>query len=297
LRTVLPMSVVLLFLVGAVGAQDRLPASTQARLATAAHVEALAVPDFTKVLSKAQSGDQEAQYLVALIFLEGRLVLKDFAAGRSWMRKSAEQGYMPAQAGIGEMYLNGIKQLGAITDYGDAERWLRLAAMQGEADAQLWLGAGYERGYFGTFDYREALRWLRKAAAQGLPDAQFSLGQMYEEGEGVPESASLAASWYRKAADHFPENLGGVWLAEAQLAEMYRDGRLPEDYVEAYMWFAIVGSAVVPPADDDMKWAARHMTKAQIAKAQRMAEDWTRRHRRPGPTSDDNSPDHTQWVK
>jgi hypothetical protein len=70
---------------------------------------------------------------------------------------------------------------------------------------------------------------------------------------------------------------------------MYRDGRLPKDYVEAYMWFAIVGSAVVPPDVDDMKWAARHMTKAQIAKAQRMAEDWTRRHRRHGPTSGDNS--------
>jgi hypothetical protein len=44
------------------------------------------------------------------------------------------------------------------------------------------------------------------------------------------------------------------------------------------MWFAIVGSAVVPTDDDEMKWAAEHMTKAQIAQAQRMAEDWIKRH-------------------
>lgn len=297
MRTVLPISVALLLLAGAVLAQDVLPASTQARLATAAHVEAMTLADFTMVMSKAQSGDREAQYLVALIYLEGRLVPKDFVTARSWMLKSAEQGYVPAQAAMGEMYLTGIRHHGAIPDYADAERWLRLAATQGDADAQLWLGNGYERGYFGTFDYREALKWLRKAAAQGLPDAQFSLGQMYEEGEGVPKSDSMAASWYRKAADHFPEDVAGVWIAEGQLAEMYRAGRLPKDYLEAYMWFAIVGSAVVPPDVDDMKWAARHMTKAQIAKAQRMAEDWTSRHRRQGLTSGDNSLHHAQPAK
>jgi hypothetical protein len=198
---------------------------------------------------------------------------------------------------MGAMYLNDIRHNGVIPDYADAERWLRLAAMQGDADAQLWLGNGYERGYFGTFDYGEALKWLRKAAAQGLPDAQFSLGQMYEEGEGVPESASVAASWYRKAADHFPEDVGGVWEAEGQLAQMYREGRLPKDYVEAYMWFAIVGSSVIPNDVDDMKWAARHMTKAQIGKAQRMAEDWIKRHRQRGPTSGDNSLDRAQTAK
>jgi TPR repeat protein len=298
LPTVLPIPVVLLLLVSVVLAQDRLPASTQARLATAAHLEALALPDFTKVMFKAQSGDREAPYLMALIYLEGRLVPRDFAMARSWMLKSAEQGYVPAQAGMGEMYLNGIRHNGVIPDYVEAERWLHLAATQGDADAQLWLGNGYEREYFGTLNHREALRWLRKAAAQGLPDAQFSLGQMYEDGAGVPKSDAMAASWYRRAADHFPEeDLGGVWEAEIQLAEMYRDGRLPNDYVEAYMWFAIVGSGVVPPADDDMKWAAQHMTKAQIAKAQRMAEGWTRRHRRQGPTSGDNSLDHAQPAK
>jgi TPR repeat protein len=196
------------------------------------------------------------------------------------MLKSAEQGYTPAQLAMGKMYLINVRDNGPIPDYGDADRWLRLAATQGDADAQFWLGTGYERGWFGGTDYREALKWLRKAAAQGLPTAQYCLGQMYEEGKGIPESDSLAAIWYRKAADHFPDmgRVGGIWEAAVQLANLYRHGRLPKDDTQAYMWFAIVGSSVVPADDYDMKWAAQHMTKAQIAQAQRMAEDWIKRH-------------------
>ena len=284
MNKLLPISAVLLLSAGAVLAQDQLPASTQARLATAAHVELLGPSDLPRLVYKAQSGDRKAEHLLALVYEEGRLVPKDLAAARTWMLKSAEQGYLPAQDGMGEMYLNNIPHLGPIPEYGDAERWLRLAATQGDADAQSWLGTAYQRGWFGTTDYREALTWLRKAAAQGQPDAQFSLGRMYEDGDGVPENDSLAATWYRKAADHVPEYLGGVWEAEVQLAYLYRDGRLPDDKVQAYMWFAIVGLSVVPPTDDDMKRVAQHMTKRQIVQAQRMAADWIKRHPRQLPS-------------
>jgi hypothetical protein len=120
------------------------------------HLEALTLRDFTNVVSDAQSGHREAQYLMALVCGEGRLVPKDFAVARRWMLKSAEQGYVPAQGAMGEMYLIGVRDNGPIPDYGDADRWLRLAATQGDADAQFWLGTGYERGWFGGTDYPEA---------------------------------------------------------------------------------------------------------------------------------------------
>jgi len=277
LHKVLPVFAIFYLFVSVALAQAPLPTSTQAQLATDARLEGMTLDDFTKVVSQAQAGQREAQYLVALAYEGGRLVPRDHAAAGSWMLKSAEQEYVPAQAGMGKLYIAGVKDNGPISHRGDAEKWFRLAAAQGDADAQFWLGTAYQRGWFGGFDDREAFRWLRKAAAQGLPDAQFSLGQMYEDGEGVPESNSLAASWYRKAADHSPAYLGGVWEAEVQLAYMYRDGRL-KDKVQAYMWFAIVGSSVDPPTDDDMKRVARHMTRAQIFQAQRLAEDWIKRH-------------------
>jgi TPR repeat protein len=95
LHKVLPISVVLLLSVGAVLAQEQLPASTQARLATAAYVESLGQSDLPKLVSEAQSGDREAQHLLALVYEEGRLVPKELATARTWMLKSAEQGSIP----------------------------------------------------------------------------------------------------------------------------------------------------------------------------------------------------------
>jgi len=268
---------------GVLSAQDRLPSSTQQILATQAHLEALTQSDLSRLVAEAESGDRKAEYLLALVYQEDRLVPRDLAVARKWMLRAAEQGYVPAQTGMGEMLISG-RNKGVIPDYADADRWLRMSATRGDADAQLWLGVGYERGWFGVTDYREALKWLRKAAEQGQPAAQFSLGQMYEDGEGVPESDSLAASWYRKAADHSPAYLGGVWEAEVQLSYMYRDGRLPEDNVQAYMWFAVVGG------DDDMERVARHMTREQILRAQRMAEDWIKQHTLQRPVNVATSP-------
>jgi len=281
----LPFMAAVVLLVTPLPAQQNLPASTQARIVTMAHIDAMSQSELRELFSQAQAGDREAQYRLALVYMVGLLVPKDFAVSRSWMRKSAEQGYVPAQAGMGETYLYNITYHGAIPDFSDADRWLRMAATQGDADAQLWLGHGYRRGWFGAFDDREALKWLRKAAAQGLPWAQWELGQMYEEGEGVPQSDSLAASWYRKAADHLTyaggvPMAGGVREAAIELAYMYRDGRLPRDYVEAYMWF-VVRSFGMDTDDDDVKWAAQHMTKTQLAQAQRRTQDWIKRHTAP----------------
>ena len=166
------------FFVAPLAAQQNLPKSTQELLAASARVEALSLGDFKTLLSQAQSGDREAQYLMGLIYERGLLVPRDFPATRSWIVKSAEQGYVPSQGAMGQMYLMGVRDNGPIPDYADADRWLRLAATQGDADAQFWLGTGYERGWFGGTDYREALKWLRKAAAQGLPNAQYCLGQI-----------------------------------------------------------------------------------------------------------------------
>jgi hypothetical protein len=277
LHKVLPAFAIFYLFVSVALAQAPLPTSTQAQLAAVDRLEGMTLNDFTRVVSQAQAGQREAQYLLALAYEEGRFVTRDHAVAASWMLKSAEQEYAPAQAGIGRIYIAEGKDNGPIPHRADADKWLSLAAAQGDADAQFWLGTAYQRGWFGGFDDREAFHWIRKAAAQGLPMAQFSLGQMYEDGEGVPECDSLAASLYRKAADHSPAYVGGVWEAEVQLAYMYRDGRL-KDKVQAYMWFAIVGSSLDPPVDGDVKEVARHMTRAQIVQAQRLAEDWIKRH-------------------
>ena len=278
MRILLPLMAAVFVSVVTLQAQQRLPKSTEELSAAVDHVLELTATDVNRLMSQAQSGDPESQYLLALAFEIGRSVPKDFAASDSWMLKSAEQGYVPAEAGMGETYLRGLsRENGAIPNYADADRWLRLAAIRGNADAQFWLGNAYERGLFGATDYREALKWLRKSADQGLPWAQYTLAQMYEGGEGVSESDVLAATWYRKAADHFTD-AGGVWEAITEMVYLYRDERLPKNGVEDYMWSAILESCSSPPSDTDTQRAARQISRAQINEAQLLARDWIQKH-------------------
>lgn len=122
------MFTVIFLFVDAGTAQLPIPPSTQERLASTARVEALTQSDFLNLESEAQAGHAAAEHLLALLYEEGRLLPKDLAAAWNWMRKSAEQGYVPAQERMGEMYLMNVRYDGPIPDYGDAERRLRLAA-------------------------------------------------------------------------------------------------------------------------------------------------------------------------
>ena len=261
-------------------AQERLPDSYLQKLTTIDRLQKLTSIDLAELTSHAQSGVPEAQYQLAVVYGAGRIVPRDKAASQGWMMKAAEQGHVPAETFMGLMYLDN-HTTGPVPNYAEAERWLRQAATRGDAEAELWLGIGYGREYFGRIDYQESLKWLRKSSAQGLPDAQFALAQMYEDGHGVPRSDEDAAYWYRRAADHFSD-VSGVFQAEVQLAYMYRDGRLKRNDVEAYKWFAVVGSSVDPPTDEDVEEVAKHMTKAQIAEAQQRAWAWIEHHPRRG---------------
>lgn len=263
-------------------AQQSLPPTYVESLAARDRLDTLTANDVGELTFKAQSGETQAEYFLALFYSCCGPTPRDKAAAQHWMLKSAEQGYVPAQAGMGEMYLaNHIN--GPVPNYAEADRWLRLAATQGDAEAQLWLGLGYKRGYFGAIDYQESLKWLRRSAAQELPDAQVCLGQTYQHGEGVPKSNERAAYWFERAADHFSD-ISGVFDAVGELAYMYRDGRLKGNDEEAYMWFAVVDSFLDPPidpaTDPDVKRVANRMSKLEVAEAQQRTSDWINRHRR-----------------
>jgi TPR repeat protein len=157
------------------------------------------------------------------------------------------------------------------------ERLLLAGAQQGDAGSQMWLATGYEQGWFGKTNFQQALKWYRKSAEQGDPDAQNSLGQMYEEGEGVTQNHALAAKWYRRAAEHV-QDLGGAGQGRNNLGMLYLHGSgVAQDTVQAYMWFRLSGFESNPnPA-----LAKARMTAEQIVEAERLVEEWKRRHVKP----------------
>lgn len=192
----------------------------------------------------------------------------EFASAVPWFRRSAEQGYAPAEYLYGEVFLEGRWK-----DPNQLVYWWTKAAEQGNVDAQLWLGVSYEMGQDGVKrDYVEALKWLSTAAKQGQPDAQVTLGQMYENGEGVRQDYKLAAYWYRKAADH-TMNLGGAGLAADSLVQLYEDGHAtPQDYVFLYLAYAYRQDA------DGMRDLSQKMNASQIADAQGRVRAWMEPH-------------------
>jgi len=119
-------------------------------------------------------------------------------------------------------------------------------------------------------DYATALRLFRLAAAtKETPTAQFMLRVMYATGQGIPQNYAEAVKWYRLATDK------GSADAQYNLGGMYATGQgVQQDYVNAYMWLSMSAAQDEQSAIKSRDLVARHMTRAQIAEAQKLAREW-----------------------
>ena len=144
-------------------------------------------------------------------------------------RKSAAQGYAPAQYLMGRMYYLGH---GVTKDYKETIKWYKNAVDQGYAPAQNSYGFMYERGYGVARNNQEAVKWYRASAEQGWDIAQFNLGIKYQYGDGVEKNITEAVKWYTLAAE---QNYAD---AQCNLGYLYNEGKgVKQDYVEAVKWF------------------------------------------------------------
>ncbi len=134
----------------------------------------------------AEQGDADAQTLLAIQYVEGRVVSLDYAEAVRWFRLAVEQGHAGAQTGLGFMYELGwgveVEDVAAATLY-------QLAAEQGFADAQFHLARRYADGRGVARDEDEARRLFRLAAEQGHPAAQGILGVDIARDEPVRDLA------------------------------------------------------------------------------------------------------------
>ena len=160
-------------------------------------------------------------------------------------------------------------------DYKAAIAAYKKAANQEHPWAQTMLGLMYKEGQGVARDYKQAFFWNRKAAEQGYAVAQYRLGLMYRNGQGVQQDYKQAVIWYRKAAEQ------GEVLAQMSLGAMYVLAQgVPQDYIEAHKCFNL---AAANATDDKTRKTAmefrddvaKRMTPAQIAEAQRRANEWT----------------------
>ena len=122
------------------------------------------ITSFQLYQQKANQGDADAQFNLAVMYYHGVETPQDTRYAIYWYTKAAEQGHVNAQYNLEKLYMYG---------YGKEVRQ----------------------------DPKLAVYWLTKASEQGLVQAQYNLGHMYEWGDGGPQDYKLAFYWYTKAAE------------------------------------------------------------------------------------------------
>ena len=98
---------------------------------------------------------------------------------------------------------------------------------------------------------------------------------MYDTGTGIARDADKAVQWARQSAEQGNAN------GQFNLGAAYAGGRgVPQDNVEAYKWYLLSDAGGNKQASERMKELASRMTGAQVAEAQRRANDWSAQHPR-----------------
>jgi len=142
---------------------------------------------FSRLLDKANSGDTNAQYTLALCLHHDTY---------AWDPKAHSSHLVPRQnSGVGQEEDPAVPVRTKL-----AGQWYAAAAAQGHAPSTLNLALMYASGRLGEAQRHLALDWFRRASDRGQAEAQFQLAQIHKEGRGVPANYAEAVKWYRVAA-------------------------------------------------------------------------------------------------
>jgi hypothetical protein len=197
-----------------------------------AKAKILNVGDLQEIEDKADTGDPDAQTMLALAYHAGVLLKQDDAQALHLLRNAADRGSMAAEESLGIFAETGvgIDQ----PSPADALSWYRKAAARGSLDAATSIGLMYANGKGVKRDITQAVTWFRRAADGGDASAQYNLALVYERGEGVPQDYRAAARWLRAAAD---QNLVPAILDLAEISLQPPDSSMPADIAKAVAYY------------------------------------------------------------
>lgn len=85
------------------------------------HTHNIPIKDILALHRKAEHGDAKSQYDLALSYLTGNGIPKDYTGALKWLRKSSEQGYTEAQLMLGYVLYYGV---GTPKDEVGAVKWI-----------------------------------------------------------------------------------------------------------------------------------------------------------------------------
>lgn len=135
----------------------------------------------------AEDGEADAQYNLAVHYVQGRLVEMDVEEGLRWARMGAQQEHVGCIGLLGQALIQGE---GGHTDVDAGVALVRKAAGAGQPEAQALLARLHFEGDAGVaVDKAEALSLARRAAAAGQTEAlQVMLERALELNAGLDKS-------------------------------------------------------------------------------------------------------------
>lgn len=194
----------------------------------------------------AERGDAKAQYMLGILYKDGKGVERDYKLARKWFEAAAAQGSPSALYWLG--WMNEYGKGMWLWDRDKALDYYIAAAKAGNADAQIRMG---EHSYdtagraMGIDKFRQwvpaykqdTYNYFLAAAQKGRPIAQVWVGELYENGYGVDQDYAKAMAWYKRALTPDAFDLDGnrayrdeeqkqfaIATALTAIGEMYRQG-------------------------------------------------------------------------
>jgi TPR repeat protein len=158
------------------------------------------ITSFQLYQPKANQGDANAQYTLALMYENGVEIPRDPRYAVYWYTKAAEQGHVEAQYRLGTIYRYGCGDEVVLLDFKKGVYWITKASEQGHVIAQYNLGHIYEWGDTGPLDYKQAFFWYTKAAEKGYVFAEDDREMMLERmsQSQIEEVRKLSKELYEK---------------------------------------------------------------------------------------------------
>lgn len=152
--------------------------------------------DIRALINLSESGDADAQFKLAMAYVNGKDLSKNPSKATYWFEKAAMQGHVIAQYNIGQSYEKGI---GVQVNEYKAFYWYMKAAENGDTDAISNVGLFYYLGKGTAIDYKKAVSYWTKASELNDDRATFNLGICYRDGQGVGEDWYKARELFEKA--------------------------------------------------------------------------------------------------
>ncbi len=226
-------------------------------------------PDFASAFHLAKesydAGFVEAGFLLALVYLDGKGVEKNYAIAKKYLLE-LDPKFPEAQYVLGGMALKGY---GGPVDLELAIQYLTSAAESGCLSAMDLLAFVYLENK-GHQNEKCARKWLERCAQEKYPNCQYNLGYMYEKGLGGEQNDDNALRYYRLAAQN------NHIAAQYKLGLAYDKGRgvLP-DYQNAVYWIMVAANGGYPDAQNVL--GTFYANGTGVGKNQNLAAKWFRK--------------------